>query len=526
MGRAALWLAVILAFVIMTLFFGIATEKFVLRKLVNQPPIALFMATIGLAFFIEGLAPMVFGSAPRALELGIVDEPIPWILDNWNMVISPVRPGGGRGRLRAGRLAGPVLPIHPRWPGAVADDHQAALSIGIPLQNIGPSSGASLALFAVGCRHDVVAAMACSLHSLFTALKTLPVLILGGFTSVPGAIVGGLIIGASEKLAEIYVPPVMQDIFGGNFGGIEGWFPYVLALLLPLSSGPRGCLAKNILITCVKGDQDKMLYREAGQFKTTLRCRPATLSHPSGPDWRHRAARRRVPGVPLFASEYWFSAILIPFLIFALAALGLNILTGYAGQLSLGSAAFMAVGAYAAYNFQLRIEGIPLLVSFIFAGLNRSRRRILSGCHRSHRLLPRRGDAGGAVLHRLVPDQVPVVVEQLVVGRDLGRPEADHLRPRARRRSKVSAGPFHRRRHGAGRQEHGAFVNRPRLDGGARHGRGGLGDRHPPDADQAVTPSPSAPSTVVSRVRCMPSAILGRSSRTASRSKCRSGFCS
>ena len=65
-------------------------------------------------------------------------------------------------------------------------------------------------------------------------MKALPVLILGGFTSIPGAIVGGLIIGASEKLAEIYIPPVLQDLFGGNFGGIEGWFPYVFALLFLL----------------------------------------------------------------------------------------------------------------------------------------------------------------------------------------------------------------------------------------------------------------------------------------------------
>jgi len=67
-----------------------------------------------------------------------------------------------------------------------------------------------------------------------TALKALPVLILGGFTSVPGAIVGGIIIGVSEKLAEIYIPPVLQDTFGGNFGGIEGWFPYIFALIFLL----------------------------------------------------------------------------------------------------------------------------------------------------------------------------------------------------------------------------------------------------------------------------------------------------
>jgi branched-chain amino acid transport system permease protein len=117
---------------------------------------------------------------------------------------------------------------------AVADDHQAALSIGIPLQNIwaivwGVAGFVALVAGMMwGARNGVQFALT------FTALKALPVLILGGFTSVPGAIVGGLIIGASEKLAEIYIPPVMQDIFGGNFGGIEGWFPYVLALLFLL----------------------------------------------------------------------------------------------------------------------------------------------------------------------------------------------------------------------------------------------------------------------------------------------------
>ncbi|MBK8896483.1 MAG: branched-chain amino acid ABC transporter permease [Candidatus Competibacteraceae bacterium] len=122
-----------------------------------------------------------------------------------------------------------------------------------------------------------------------------------------------------------------------------------------------------------------MLYREAGQFKSSYAA-----------DQQLFPIRQDRIGiillllvafvvVPLVAGEYWFSAILIPFLIFALAALGLNILTGYAGQLSLGSAAFMAVGAYAAYNLQLRIDGIPILLSFIGAGLTAAGVGILFG---------------------------------------------------------------------------------------------------------------------------------------------------
>jgi len=112
-----------------------------------------------------------------------------------------------------------------------------------------------------------------------------------------------------------------------------------------------------------------MLYREAGQFKTSYLADSQIF--PIRQDRIGMAvvlaiAFLLIPGV---ASEYWFSAILIPFLVLALAALGLNILTGYAGQLSLGTAAFMAVGAYAAYNFQLRIDGIPILLSFALGGL-------------------------------------------------------------------------------------------------------------------------------------------------------------
>ena len=236
MGMGApLWLAFILAFAIMTLL-GIATEKFVLPKMVNQAPIALFMATIGLAFFIEGLAPLLWGNEVRRLDVGLVDEPIPWILENWDMVISSfdlTAAGLALGLVALLALFFQYTRIG-RALRAVADDHQAALSIGIPLQHIWALVWAVAGFVALvagmlwGARNGVQFALT------FTALKALPVLILGGFTSVPGAIVGGLIIGASEKLAEIYIPPVLAGWFGGNFGGIEGWFPYVMALLFLL----------------------------------------------------------------------------------------------------------------------------------------------------------------------------------------------------------------------------------------------------------------------------------------------------
>jgi branched-chain amino acid transport system permease protein len=113
-----------------------------------------------------------------------------------------------------------------------------------------------------------------------------------------------------------------------------------------------------------------VLYREAGQFKTTY-----TADQQVFPIRQDRVAMLLLllvafVAVPLFADDYWFTAILIPVLVFSLAALGLNILTGYAGQLSLGSAAFMAVGAVAAYNFELRVPGMPVLVSFILGGLS------------------------------------------------------------------------------------------------------------------------------------------------------------
>ena len=230
-----LWAAVIGAFFVM-IAVGLSTERLVLRKLVNQPPITLFMATIGLAFFLEGLGPLLFGSGVRPINLGIVDEPIASIMTRFGIGISKFDLfASGMVLLLVTLLA---LFFQKTKVGralrAVADDHQAALSLGIPLQHVwaivwGVAGFVALVAGLLwGSRNGVQFALT------LTALKALPVLILGGFTSVPGAIVGGLIIGASEKLAEIYLPPLMQDAFGGNFGGIEGWFPYVFALLFLL----------------------------------------------------------------------------------------------------------------------------------------------------------------------------------------------------------------------------------------------------------------------------------------------------
>ena len=136
-------------------------------------------------------------------------------------------------------------------------------------------------------------------------------------------------------------------------------------------SCPRSLFSFDLLcglcVLCGKKDLE-VFYREAGQFKTTYAADQALF-----PIRQDRYALLAIlaiafVGIPLFASNYWLTALLIPFLVFSLASLGLNILTGYAGQLSLGTAAFMAVGAVAAYNFQLRIPGIPILLSFVLGG--------------------------------------------------------------------------------------------------------------------------------------------------------------
>jgi len=222
------WGAFVLALAAMVVL-GILTERIVLRPLVNQPQITLFMATIGLSFFIEGLAQLIWGTNVRRLDIGIKDEPIAAVLERFDMAISSFD-------LIAALVAGVLVTVLAvffqvtrvgRALRAVADDHQAALAVGIPLKQIWAivwSVAGFVALVAGlmwGARNGVQYALT------FVALKALPVLILGGFESVLGAIVGGLIIGALEKLAEVYLGPHIG-------GGIEGWFAYMMALLFLL----------------------------------------------------------------------------------------------------------------------------------------------------------------------------------------------------------------------------------------------------------------------------------------------------
>ena len=234
------WLALVVTLAVMVLL-GIATERVVLRPLVNQPQITLFMATIGLTFVLEGFSQLVWGSQPHGLELGIPDVPMEWLSQKWNVNISQFD-------LFAAAVAGGLVAVlalffHKTRIGralrAVADDHQAALAVGIPLQHIWAIVWAVAGFVALvagllwGVRNGVQFALT------FVALKALPVLILGGFESIAGAIVGGLIIGASEKLAEVYFGPYVG-------GGIESWFAYVLALVFLLFR-PQGLFGEKII---------------------------------------------------------------------------------------------------------------------------------------------------------------------------------------------------------------------------------------------------------------------------------------
>ena len=214
-----------------------AIERVVLRPLVNQEQIILFMATIGLNFFLEGFGELAWGSDVKRLDVGIPDSS--FIV--WGVQINRLEMTAA---LTAGVLVAVMAVFFQRTRigralRAVADDHEAALSIGIPLNTIWIVvwSAAGLVAIVAGIMWGAKSGVQFSLSLI--ALKALPVLILGGFTSVPGAIVGGLIIGVGEKLAEVYWGPLVG-------GAIENWFAYVLALAFLLVR-PQGLFGEKII---------------------------------------------------------------------------------------------------------------------------------------------------------------------------------------------------------------------------------------------------------------------------------------
>jgi branched-chain amino acid transport system permease protein len=218
-------------------------EKLVLGKLVNQEGITLLMATLGIAYFLDGFGQTLFGSAIYRIDIGLPKDP--------TFVLDKVFPGGiliSKEDLYAALIAAALVAVLSiffqktktgRALRAVADDHQAAQSIGIPLSRIWIIVWSVAGFVALVAGMIWGSKLGVQFSLSLVALKALPVVILGGLTSVPGAIIGGLIIGVGEKLSEIYIGPYLG-------GGIEIWFAYVLALVFLLVR-PQGLFGEKII---------------------------------------------------------------------------------------------------------------------------------------------------------------------------------------------------------------------------------------------------------------------------------------
>jgi branched-chain amino acid transport system permease protein len=216
---------------------GIAIERTVLRPLVNRPPIVLFMATLGLSYIIEGAAQLLWGTQVHGLDLGIDDLP----LEIGGVLVSKFD-------LFAAAVAATMvalLIVFFRYTRiglafrAVADDQFAALAVGLKLPRIWAAVWAAAGLVALVAGLLWGARLGVQFSLSLVVLKALPVLVLGGFDSILGAIIGGLLIGASEKLAEVYIGPVIGS-------GIEGWFAYVVALAFLLVR-PAGLFGQKLV---------------------------------------------------------------------------------------------------------------------------------------------------------------------------------------------------------------------------------------------------------------------------------------
>ena len=246
LGIETLFVANVLAFAVAVVIMFIVAwliERLALRHLVNQEGATLLMATLGIAYVLDGIGQTIFGSAIYKIDVGMPKEPV--------MMLESVFEGGiliNKEDFIAALIAALLVislsiffqkTATGRALRAVADDHQAAQSIGIPLNRIWVIVWcvAGITALVAGIIWGSKLGVQFSLSTI--ALRALPVVILGGLTSVPGAIIGGLIIGVGEKLSEVYLGPYVG-------GGIEIWFAYMLALVFLLFR-PQGLFGEKII---------------------------------------------------------------------------------------------------------------------------------------------------------------------------------------------------------------------------------------------------------------------------------------
>jgi branched-chain amino acid transport system permease protein len=227
----------LLAVLVLMALLALGIERIILRPLVARPPLSLFMATIGLGFFLEGFSQALWGTQPRGLDIGIPDTPFEVagiFMSRLDLVSALV----------AAVLVWALVWFFQRTTTglglrAVSDDHEAALAVGIPLRQAWTVTWAIAGMVAVVAGMLWGTRLGVQFSLSLVALKALPVLIIGGLESIPGAIIGGLIVGATERLAGGFIDPYVG-------GGVKDFSPYLLALVF-LIFRPYGLFGREII---------------------------------------------------------------------------------------------------------------------------------------------------------------------------------------------------------------------------------------------------------------------------------------
>jgi branched-chain amino acid transport system permease protein len=236
LARVGLGLAIVFAIGVMVAF-AFAMERVVLRPLVGRPPLSIFMATIGVSFVLEGVAQSIWGAEPKGLNLGISARPI----EIGGVYIGRVELYSAAA---AAALVAALIWFFQRTTiglglRAVSDDHEAALSVGISLRRVWAITWTIAGLVAVAAGIAWGTRLGVHFAVVLIAFKALPVIIIGGIESIPGAILAGLVVGATENLAEGFIGPAVG-------GGVKDFFPYLIALLFLLVR-PYGLFGREII---------------------------------------------------------------------------------------------------------------------------------------------------------------------------------------------------------------------------------------------------------------------------------------